>query len=86
MGCNAFRRAMIAVTAVKVKALVRGLLVGAADDLSPLERDELIVRLRRAGHTFRAIANYVGISEKGVRYALERIAQGRVGEGRDRRT
>lgn len=56
------------------------------EDLSPLERDELIARLRRSGWTIRAIAKHVGISPNGVHYALKRMDEGKTGQGRDRRT
>lgn len=52
-------------------------------ELSPAQRDALIVRLKRRGFSDSAIAQQVGMSRGGVQFALERIAEGR--PGRDRR-
>ena len=44
------------------------------------ERDELIVKLREAGYSYRRIARMVGMRSAGaVQHALERIAEGRPG-------
>ncbi|WP_445169882.1 hypothetical protein ACTXG7_11510 [Mycolicibacterium sp. Dal123E01] len=42
-------------------------------------RDVLIVKLRRQGYSCAAIGEHVGLSERGVRHALARIAEGRPG-------
>jgi hypothetical protein len=47
-----------------------------------LQRDALIVELRRRGFTYRAIARRVGMSPGGVLRALRRIGEGRSGAGR----
>ena len=47
----------------------------------PPDRDRLIVQLRRRGWTNARIGKRVGMSESGVRRALERIAMGLFGEG-----
>jgi hypothetical protein len=47
--------------------------------LTPFQRDELIVALRRRGFTYRAIARRVGMSPVGVLRALRRIGAGRQG-------
>jgi hypothetical protein len=50
--------------------------------LTPFQRDELIVALRRRGLTYRQIAPRVGMSANGVMQALRRIGAGRGGGGR----
>jgi DNA-binding CsgD family transcriptional regulator len=50
--------------------------------LTPYQRDELILKLRRRGYTYRAIARQVGMSPGGVLRALRRIGEGRPGGGR----
>jgi hypothetical protein len=52
--------------------------------LPPIRRDEMIVKLRRAGWTHARIGRRVGMSESGVRRALERIRGGGFGEGMTR--
>jgi hypothetical protein len=47
-------------------------------------RDELIVRLRRRGMTYAKIGKHVGMSESGVKRALDRIADGGFGQGATR--
>jgi DNA-binding CsgD family transcriptional regulator len=47
--------------------------------LTPYQRDQLIVALRRRGYTFRQIAPRVGMSPGGVLKALRRIGEGRLG-------
>jgi hypothetical protein len=42
--------------------------------LSPVERDELIVKLRNKGWSQAAIAQRLGMTQPGVLYALRRIA------------
>jgi hypothetical protein len=44
----------------------------------------MILRLRRAGWTYERIGARVGMSESGVRRALERIRDGGFGEGMTR--
>ena len=51
--------------------------------LSTMERDELIVTLRRLGRTQTQIAHRLGMTQQGVAKALSRIAKGR--SGRDPR-
>ena len=48
------------------------------------QRDLWIVKLRRAGWTHARIGKRVGMSESGVRRALERIRDGGFGEGMTR--
>jgi DNA-directed RNA polymerase specialized sigma24 family protein len=48
------------------------------------QRDLLIMRLRRRGWTYERIGERVGMSESGVRRALERIRAGGFGEGMTR--
>jgi DNA-directed RNA polymerase specialized sigma24 family protein len=48
------------------------------------ERDRMIIQLRRAGWTHARIGRRVGMSESGVRRALERIKAGYFGEGMTR--
>lgn len=43
------------------------------------ERDELIVKLRNAGWSYRDVGAQVGMSANGVMHALRRIADGRRG-------
>lgn len=45
------------------------------------ERDRLIIQLRRAGWTYKRIGKRVGMSESGVARAVQRIREGRFGEG-----
>jgi hypothetical protein len=52
--------------------------------IPPQQRDQMIVRLRRAGWTHQRIGQQVGMTEAGVRSALRRIAEGRFGEGMTR--
>jgi hypothetical protein len=47
-------------------------------------RDQMIVQLRRRGWTNAKIGKRVGMSESGVRRALERIRMGGFGEGATR--
>lgn len=47
--------------------------------LSSVERDELIVELRRRGCTLAHIGRRVGMSANGVLHALRRIEEGRPG-------
>jgi transcriptional regulator len=51
----------------------------AEDGLSTMERDELIVTLRRRGRTQAQIARQLGMTQQGVANALSRIADGRPG-------
>jgi transcriptional regulator len=44
-----------------------------------MERDELIVTLRRRGRTQAQIARQLGMTQQGVANALSRIADGRPG-------
>jgi transcriptional regulator len=44
-----------------------------------MERDELIVMLRRLGRTQTQIARRLGMTQQGVAKALSRIAEGRPG-------
>ena len=48
------------------------------------ERDRLILQMRRRGFTYAQIGQRVGMSESGVRRALQRIREGRFGEGMTR--
>jgi DNA-binding NarL/FixJ family response regulator len=52
--------------------------------IPPVERDRMIMRLRRAGWTYKRIGVRVGMSESGVKRALDRIAMGGFGEGMTR--
>lgn len=52
--------------------------------LPPQERDRLIVTLRRRGWTYARIAKAVQMDKSGVRRALQRIKDGRFGEGMKR--
>jgi IS30 family transposase len=45
-----------------------------ATGLTAPQRDELIVRLRRKGYTYRKIGRAVGMSPQGVLQALRRMA------------
>ena len=45
------------------------------------DRDALILQLRRRGWTNARIGEVGGMTESGVRRALERIREGRLGEG-----
>jgi hypothetical protein len=47
-------------------------------------RDERILKLRRLGWTHARIGKAVGMTESGVRRALERIRAGGFGEGNSR--
>ncbi|GAB7070406.1 hypothetical protein JCM12141A_46950 [Mycolicibacterium hodleri] len=49
------------------------------EQMSVAARDKLIVRYWREGYSARAIGVAVGLSERGVRHALDRIAEGRPG-------
>jgi hypothetical protein len=53
-------------------------------DMPAQMRDALIVRLRRRGMTYAKIGRHVGMSESGVKRALDRIADGGFGEGMTR--
>lgn len=44
-------------------------------------RDQMIVQLRRRGWTYKNIGKRVGMSESGVKRALDRIAGGGYGQG-----
>ena len=44
-----------------------------------MERDELIVALRRRGRTQAQIAGRLGMTQQGVAKALSKIAEGRPG-------
>ena len=52
--------------------------------IPPPERDAMIVQLRRAGWSNARIGARVGMSESGVRRALQRIREGGFGEGATR--
>jgi hypothetical protein len=52
--------------------------------LPPTVRDTEIVTLRRRGWTYARIGGEVGMSESGVRRALERIRDGGFGQGMTR--
>ena len=54
-------------------------------DMSPAELDAEILKLRQRHWTIREIAALVQMSPNGVHSALKRIAEGRAGQGRDRR-
>jgi hypothetical protein len=45
--------------------------------LTPLEKDKLIVQLRQRRWPLHKIAKAVGMSTSGVKRALDRIAEGR---------
>jgi DNA-binding MarR family transcriptional regulator len=47
--------------------------------LSPIQRDELIVELRRKGLSQSKIARRLGVTQQGISKALRRIAEGRLG-------
>jgi hypothetical protein len=48
------------------------------------QRDALIMQLRKRGWTHKNIGKRVGMTESGVRRALERIRAGGFGEGMTR--
>jgi hypothetical protein len=50
--------------------------------LTSFQRDDLIVKLRRRGFSYRQIAGRVGMTPAGVWQALRRIGEGRRGGGR----
>ena len=52
--------------------------------LNAPDRDAMILMLKRRGVSNEKIAKRVGISESGVRRALQRIAAGGYGEGMTR--
>jgi hypothetical protein len=52
--------------------------------IPPQRRDQMIVQLRRRGWTNAKIGKAVGMTESGVRRALQRIATGGFGEGMTR--
>jgi DNA-binding NarL/FixJ family response regulator len=52
--------------------------------IPPQQRDQLILQLRRRGWPHKRIGQRVGMTESGVRRALERIARGGFGEGMTR--
>ena len=52
--------------------------------MPPVERDRMILRLRRAGWSYKRIGQRVGMSESGVSRAVQRIRDGRFGEGNSR--
>jgi hypothetical protein len=47
-------------------------------------RDRMIIDLRRRGWTYKRIGRHVGMSESGVKRALDRIRMGGFGEGMTR--
>jgi hypothetical protein len=47
--------------------------------MSSVARDALIVKYWQQGYSAKAIGVSVGLSERGVRHALARIAEGRPG-------
>ena len=49
--------------------------------LNAPDRDEMIVALRRRGWTYAKIGRRVGMSESGVKRALDRIRAGGYGMG-----
>jgi len=49
--------------------------------MGPPQRDELIMRLRHQGFTYKEIAERVDMDESGVRRAVERIRSGGFGTG-----
>jgi transposase len=49
--------------------------------IPPVERDKLILALRRRGWTYRRIGKRVGMSESGVARSLDRIREGGYGQG-----
>lgn len=49
-----------------------------------INRDRMIVALRQRGWTYKRIGLKVGMSESGVRHAMERIRDGGFGEGMTR--
>ena len=49
-----------------------------------LERDRMIMQLRRRGWTYKRIGQRVGMSESGVKRSLDRIRAGGFGEGMTR--
>lgn len=49
-----------------------------------VERDRLIIQLRRRGWIYARIGKAVGMDESGVRRALQRIRTGGFGEGQTR--
>jgi hypothetical protein len=53
-------------------------------DIPAPERDRMILQLRRRGWTHARIGKVVGMSESGVRRALERIRMGGFGQGATR--
>jgi hypothetical protein len=52
--------------------------------LPAIERDRLILQLKRRGWTHKRIGVQVGMTESGVRRAVERIRDGGFGEGMTR--
>jgi hypothetical protein len=44
--------------------------------LTPYERDQMIIKLRKRGHTYRAIGKAVGMSANGVMLAWRRLQAG----------
>ena len=52
--------------------------------LPAIERDRMILQLKRRGLTHKRIGAAVGMTESGVRRALQRIAEGGFGEGMTR--
>lgn len=49
-----------------------------------IQRDETILALRRRGWTYNRIGKKVGMSESGVRHAMDRIRDGGFGQGMTR--
>jgi hypothetical protein len=45
-------------------------------ELSPYVRDEMILKMRQKGHTYRAIAKAVGMAPSAVHAAYRRLAAG----------
>jgi hypothetical protein len=52
--------------------------------IPPQQRDQMIVALRRRGWTHQRIGQQVGMTESGVRRALDRIRMGGYGQGATR--
>jgi hypothetical protein len=44
--------------------------------LTPYQRDELIIKLRRRGYSYRRIGRAVGMSANGVMHAWHRLQAG----------
>lgn len=48
-------------------------------NLTATERDQMIVKLRRHGYSYRQIGSAVGMTANGVMTSLRRIGEGRPG-------